>query len=243
MAGPDPQNPTAGAPKPTIGDLSIPGMGIYPGDEDQPWPLVIRSSTPREDWKVFHPLSDPEHERGGTTLLYKDQAYLIDQAGVTRAGVWTYRLKPWPVGEAWHRVVRLTPEDMAREAAEKQAFEKARQLEEISIYYEFLLGFLPARVQIKLAEHMRFSPTDASRKNAFLQFIGGMGLCVLMTAAVVGAGMGGGGAALGAWLLSVVFACLMGEGFLRWGHIHATHEPLGLYLLEVCDRLYLRLRR
>jgi hypothetical protein len=235
------QNPGAGVPKQSIGDLSIPGLGIYPGGEDSPWPLVIKSVTPREDWKTFRPLSVHERERGGTTLIYQDRAYRIDEAGVTRAGVWTYRLKPWPEGEPWHRVVRLTAADVAREAAEKEAFAKARHLEQISIYYEFLLGFLPARIQNQLAQRMRFSPEDASRKNASLQFLVFVGISGLMTAGIWASLLGSGSPPpLRAALLSVY---LMIEGFLRWGHVQAQNEPCGLFLLEACDWLYQRLSR
>jgi hypothetical protein len=244
MAERNHQNPGAGAPKQSIGDLSIPGLGIYPGGEDSPWPLVIKSSTPREDWKTFRPLSVHERERGGTTLIYQDRAYRIDEAGVTRAGVWTYRLKPWPEGEPWHRVVRLTAADMAREAAEKQAFAKARHLEQISIYYEFLLGFLPARIQNQLAQRMRFSPEHASRKNAYLQFLVFLVVSMFMTAAIWAAGLRGGSSPLiGSWMTAFLSVYLMIEGFVRWGHIQAKNEPCGLFLLEACDWLYQRLSR
>lgn len=238
------QDPGAESPRQTVGDLSIPGLGIYPGGEDSPWPLVIKSSTSREDWKTFRPLSVHERERGGTTLIYQDRAYRIDEAGVTRAGVWTYRLKPWPEGEPWHRVVRLTAADVAREAAEKQAFAKARDLEQISIYYECLLGFLPARIQNQLAQRMRFSPEHASRKNAYLQFLVFVVVSMFMAAAIWAAGLGGGSSpVIGTWQGAFLSVALMIEGFVRWGHILAKNEPCGLFLLEACDWLYQRFSR
>jgi macrodomain Ter protein organizer (MatP/YcbG family) len=223
-----------GASDQTASDLSIPGLGIYLRNAEGAWPLILRSATRREDWKVYRSLAVHESARGGTTLLYQDRAYRIDEEE-EGDGAWIYRLKKWPEGEVWHRVVRLTAEDLAREASEKKAFARARKLEEISVYYEFLFGFLPVRTQIRIARHLRFSPEHASRKNALLEFLVSLTLSILMML-ISWQSPSGFGAALLFWLLTV-------EGFVRYGHVLAKQGPCGLFLLEIVERFYLLIRR
>ena len=223
-----------GASDQSASDLSIPGLGIYLRNAEGAWPIVLRSATRREDWKVYRSLSVPESARGGTTLLYQGRAYRIDEEE-QGDGAWIYRLKKWPEGDVWHRVVRLTAEDLAREAAEKREFARARKLEEISIYYEFLLGFLPVRTQIRIARRLRFSPEHASRKNALLEFLVALPLSILMML-ISWQSPSALGIALLFWLLTV-------EGIVRYGHVLAKQGPCGLFLLEIVERLYLLIRR
>lgn len=215
-------------------DLSIPGLGIYLRNAEGAWPVILRSATRREDWKVYRSLIVHESARGGTTLLYQGRAYRIDEEE-EGDGAWIYRLKKWPEGDAWHRVVRLTAEDLAREAAEKREFARARKLEEISVYYEFLLGFLPVRTQIRIARRLRFSPEHASRKNALLEFLVSLPLSILMML-ISWQSPSALGIALLFWLLTV-------EGVVRYGHVLAKQGPCGLFLLEIAERLYLLIRR
>jgi hypothetical protein len=227
-----------------VRDVSIPGLKIYLRGRESRWPLVVRSAERQTGWRVYHDLSVEESERGGTTLHYQGKPYRIDTIEECSDTSWTYRLKRWPRDEVWQHLVRLTPEDFARDMAEKKAFARARELEEISIYYEFLLGFLPSRLQNRAAEVLRFSPEHASRTNAVLEFAVFFALAAWMTMALARSlARGDSGLTNASFVVVFTYWLLAVEGLVRYGHALATQGPCGLFALEVAEKVLLFLRR
>ena len=217
-------------------DYTIPGLRIQKNVNPGPWEMTIRATSQQKDWTLHREKKFYEPMVMDTTIQYDGQFYRIHEEEETPSG-WVYRLKAWPRGEIMHRIVELTAEKVAEVQAEKTKIERMGKLSDISVYYEFLLGFLPARIQNKLAERLYFSPEHASRKNALLEFLVFFGLSVLSVAVVLGV------KSMSLLVMGWGIYALALEGFVRWAHILGTNEPLGLYILEVADRLWQRLKR
>ena len=157
------ENPSEG-PATTV-DYSIPGMRVEVKHPPEPWALIVRSSRKQEDW-VLH-----SEQYGGnklfmqhveTIVVHQEKGYWIYEEEETESG-WIYRMKLAPEGEPRRKVVELSAEKMGFAEEEKQEFVRVRRLTGGARYYEWAIGWLPARVQEKLSERWLFSPESASR--------------------------------------------------------------------------------
>lgn len=216
---------------PPPANYTIPGLRIQKNIDSGPWELTIRATERQTEWTIFREKKHYEPMVMDTTIHYEGRFYRIHEEEES-AGGWIYRLNVRPPGEIMHKIVELTAEKVAEVQTEKKELDRMMTLNTISIYYEIFLGFLPARIQNNLAERLHFSPEDASRKNALLEFFFFFGCTALATILI--------------FAVKSTFFLLMGfgilglalEGFVRWGHILASNEPLGLYILEVLDRIW-----
>ena len=211
-------------------DRSIPGLEICLYKTPDPWELIVISND-NQDWRIFKP---QEHSRSeiivGTTIIYKKKAYRIFEGSGDSKGVWTYRMKAWPEYELWVEVVELTPEIVAEIRALTHERNKIKRLSHLSPFYEVWLGWLPSDMQHYLSLKFHFCAENASRKNALLEL--GLGLYFTFIAIL--------------YLdiksqyldmnLFMVALLLISEGLLRWLHIGASNNALGLIPLEFFSR-------
>lgn len=212
----------------TVADHSIPGMAIRCPDVGGDWSLVVSCVERQEDWNVYRKAEVGEPMSLGSALHYHGEFHRVcDEERVGER--WVYRAQPWPDGVAFGRIVELTPDAVVRKRAEQARFERMIRLNERSQWYEFVFGFLPARIQESLADRWEFSPEEASRKSAFLELIGAFCATCLSMAFMFASG---GGLGL-TWALLIL---LLGA-YARWGHAVASGEPIGMWLLEGLDRL------
>lgn len=221
----------------TSADYSIPGLRIQSYDFAAQWLLVIRATEMQEDWVVYHEGSHPHKaSQLATTIRYKKELYCIGDAQETPSG-WVYGLMFWPLDEVIARLVELTPEGMARDREEREELRRQTCHSTSSIFYEFVFGFLPARVQNRMAERIFFSPADASRKSGLVQFLF---FCILTAVSLIGAVAAMyaySDTAVGLLVNSFLFFVLAVEGAVRWGHAASADQPFGFTPLELLDRL------
>ncbi|NQU41914.1 hypothetical protein HQ520_01420 [bacterium] len=214
-------------------DFSVPGMRIYRQNETSPWPVIVHTAVGQARWEVYS--NQPGFLPGLVvpTLLYEGRDYCIAEAEEGASGAWVYRLKPWPKGEVWQRVVELNRKTIE----EKERRERQMAREELwshrSAYYDLFLGFLPGRLQDFLGEKLHFSAEEASRKNALVEYFVVFPLCFVgfiepLEFIVSGEFYTPLGAGLGLFALAV-------EGALRWGHVVSSNRPCGLLALEILD--------
>jgi hypothetical protein len=218
-------------------DFSIPGLRIQVYDPPQPWALVVRSAEQREEW-VARTWDEAEHKvltakPVETTIVYRGRSYRILEVTQTPKG-WLYRMEFWPENETQFRIVELSPKAWAKREAEQRQFERMVRLSRISPFYEFLVGWLPSRIQEDLSERWEFSPEGASAKNAYIQYMGCMCACIISILLIF---------AGGPFTPVAIFFYFAAEGFVRHGHVTMAESPCGFPLLELADWLYVRLAR
>lgn len=211
-------------------DYTIPGMRIQKNPPSSPWALVIRCARKQEDWVPLKSRKFFDHKLMDTTIKYQGKFYRIHELEETESG-WVYRLAPWPRGEIMCRTVELDLEKMELARLEKEDVKRMERRVAISPYYELFLGFLPARLQDKLAETWYFSPEQASRKNALAEFLVFFSVLAVTVAVILGYGDPN------AILRGCLYCLLAFEGLIRWAHVLGSNEPFGLILLEAADRL------
>lgn len=211
-------------------DFSMPGLRVYVQSGRDTYSVVIRSNERQEDWQVYLEDNDQDGALPGTTLIYKGNDYKIASVIQASNRSWVYRLNPWPHYETWYQVVELTPEKVRKRLKEKRASERLRKLSEISRYYEGFLGFLPGRWQEWLGNLCHFSPEQASRKNALMEYFVVFPVCAI---GVLGPFRDFVASSIYAGLMVVLFFFLLAfEGAIRWGHISASSGPCGILVLE-----------
>jgi hypothetical protein len=221
-------------------DYSIPRLRIQTHEPAAPWALVVKSAERLEGWAAYQLPKHPMDAYVETIIHYAKQYYRIGEEEQVDQG-WVYRLNPLPRGEPLVNVVELNRE------AFKQAEERVKERRDsdrrdrIAPIYELLIGFLPRRVLEELSLRWGFDPEEASRKNAFLQFC----LCFVLTMLGIAFTLAGGytGRSIISAFTAWIPLALTLEGVIRWAHVHASNEPLGLFALEIADRFGQRLRR
>lgn len=232
----DPSDPDPATPA----DYAIPGFRIQSYDFAAQWLLVIRVAEKQAGWVVHsEDIYSLESTQMATTIRYREELFRIDEAEETPSG-WVYRLTLWPPNEVIARVVELTPEAIAQERKERENLRRDARLSTPSFFYEFVFGFLPARVQNQMAERIFFSPADASRKSGLVQFFVFFMLAAFSLIGAVAA-MYAFSESAGDFLAnSFIFFVLAVEGGVRWGHAASADRPLGFTPLELLDRLFHR---
>ncbi len=217
-------------------DRSIPGLEICLYKNPSPWELIVISND-NQDWRIF---KSRDHSRSqiivGTTIIYKKKAYRIFEGSADSKGVWTYRMKVWPEHEMWIEVVELTPEFVAELRALTHQRNKIKRLAHLSPFYEIGLGWLPARLQHYLSLKFHFCGENASRKNALLELALGLYLTFLSILYLDINSFYFDINLFGAALI------LTSEGLLRWLHIGASNNALGLIPLEIISHALLSLQ-
>lgn len=216
-------------------DYSIPGMRIRAGRDGEPWALVVQSAERQSEWveelaTVVERISNP---RTPTAIHYQDQYYRIDEVERTESG-WTYRMTAWPDGEPRLHTFELDRAQIRADKIEKDLMARDVHEGRAAILWGWLLGWLPSPIQNDLAEHHNFSPADASRVQAFIQFIFMLGFTWAGTGGLfAGFHLGHTGPIGTLWFSFAMVA----EGAIRYGHTLVTQEPCGFWPLELVHRL------
>jgi len=216
-------------------DYSIPGFAVRKIDPPAPWALVVKCAG-KTDWGALSTRVDDKYGKMSeipTTVMYRENAYRIEKVEASENG-WTYRMAPWPENERWINIVELSPEAIEKAQTEKREIERAERLTERSLAYDFLLGWLPASAQERLSERWHFGPEDASRRNAFVEMLIGF----LLSAFSIIFLFSGFYSGIAGSLAPLVISCgILFEGYVRWGHVLTSEQPLGLCVLEAFDWL------
>lgn len=211
-------------------DYSIPGMRIHIRPEESEWDLIVRSVEERTDWMLDFVHLEEQMQSGviPTTISYRGQSYRIYEVDQVNDG-WIYRMKRCPSGETHRRWFELSREAIERAIAEDRKHRRELAKVRASVYYDWMLGWLPATVQYDLADHMNFDPAGASSKNAFVElacgvFLGVAGLILMFTS--------------GAWESAVAGVYVVCEALVRCGHSQMSGRPLGFLPLEAMARTF-----
>lgn len=219
-------------PSPPIpSDYSIRGLGIQPHCRNAEWALVIRSEKRQEDWVAYTPRRHAfDITQLDTAIRYRGKLYRIMNVDEKPSG-WTYRLVNWPQGENFQSVVDLAPEAFAKAQAERALLKRSHRLSAWSVYYEFLFGFLPARLQDQLGVPFCFDPAEASRRSGAVEFL----LCFVLTILAANQVLRYSNSHY--VLPGIILPLLAIEGAIRWGQATVSDRPIGCLLMEVFDLL------
>lgn len=214
----------------TVTDCSIPGLWIGVYESANPWALVVKSAAERKDWAVYSSRVEDRVSptKTPTAILYKGKHYRIHEA-CQKDGQWVYSMKPWPEGTTCLHIVELDRMKLEEEQKAKRDYRRMDLEHRISPIYDYLLGWLPSRVQWKLSERWGFEPDSASMKNAILCCL----LAVPLGLAVIPS------RSFGLFALWVYFFL---ESVGRFAHAYTSEGPAGMLLAEVADRAYMRWR-
>lgn len=214
-------------------DLSIPGMRveILAGPEPA---LVVKSARRIEEWRPRLRTLEERlvPDRVPTTVLYRGEAFQIDEVEETPAG-WIYRLIPLPPGE-----IRRDEYELSRDAVAERArlAEEHRRLSARTAFWGplgWIFGWLPARWQDALGDRLGFSSDDATRVQALIQFLLASAASAVAAVLLVAGGIGG--LEVDATLLLPGFFVV--DGALRWFHARVDETPMGFLPFEILERL------
>ena len=208
-------------------DRSIPGLRIRLPDPPDPWALIVECIEEQVDWIVHQPDPFVANNVVDTTIVYRNRSYRIRESRQEGEG-WVYRMIPWPDGESRYKIVVL--EQWARVQDERQAEREELKRIDRSGPYEYLFGWLPARMQERFSEKFGFDTGEATRKTGLLEFFVCVGLAPFL--------MLSGQATLCTLALLGVF-----EGAARWAYGFCNERALGLFAFEIVDRIFFKRSR
>lgn len=200
-------------------DYSIPGFRIHPVDSGPgSGGFQVHCQAEQPGWRAYPGFS---HARP-TAIRYRGAYHRIAQSEADPAGGWRYLLLPWPETERAWEVVELSAE--AHAAAQASARDEARTARRARLAWLFVpwAGFLPARLQRRLADSWHF-PTETAT------FLGGL-LTLLL-----GLGTGLLGIAMRRAELTALGALMMLDGVVRLSAPLAGHDALGPIPFEIFD--------
>lgn len=216
-------------------DYSIPGLRITFCSNPDPWEIVVQSSEKQKDWMLEDEDALPGEKRPPTALRYRDVDYLVMVEEETESG-FVYRLKrPGPNEVHWHTVL-LDPESWRAAQEEKAEFKKMMKQDKVSSFYDFLLGWIPARMLEPLSEKWGFGVEDACRRNAMLQYVVFLCLSVLALINMFAGFYSGIGGGFG---VTVLYFLMSVEGLMRKFHIQLSEKPYGFTPLELLDSSFM----
>lgn len=229
-------------------DRSVPGLVIVPleGDADG----AVLGAWSRQRIVTWVPLfRDPVEKLPGrgsviTCVEYRRGVYrLLVEVSIETGDQWLYKFEPLPEGERATGLVKLDAAWLAAEAARRRKQSSYAAGAQASRYYAWALGWLPARVQERLAERHGFDAGGASAANGIIEFLGGMVLGGLSSASMFAGGLSGTGRPLFSLWLGPLAVMMLFEGVARWIFCRSSDEPKGLYLLEGADWVVRRVFR
>jgi len=212
-------------------DRAIPGLRIRIPDPSDPWALIVESMDEQVDWIVHQPDPFVANNVVDTTIVYRNRSYRIREVRQEGDG-WVYRMIPWPDGEPRLNIVEL--EKWTQIKVERQA--EREELDRIarSGPYEYLYGWLPARRQERLSEKFGFDTGEATRKTGLLEFFVCVGLAPLLMLLSIFSGQA---------TPFLIVSLGMIEGATRWAYGFCNERALGLFALEIVDRIFFRRSR
>jgi len=234
----DPRMTTRNLPRP---DYLIPGIKVVLFPQPVEWELVVISDKPCGNWVPFRDEKYLARREPPTTFEYKGRYYYIYEV-VEGAGGWEYKMNPAPSGDTIFSHVVLSPEFLIRSRLDEEESRCFNRKIKLAVWYDFLLGWLPARHQIALSKRLMFSTEDASRKNALLQFLIFFPLTCLGLATQF-AGYGSSFAFFGGGYSVLVLFYLSLEGYARWNHVKYAEITFGFSLFELLDWLAVKIRK
>lgn len=202
-------------------------MEILTPDPPQPWALVVRSEKRQAEWRIYSDRLEDKlaPQSAPTVIFYWDEAYRIERE-IQNAEGWTYFMRPWPDSETmFHRYELSNAFIESRKLEQKEMRDDFRKAE-VAIFYDYLVGFLPARNQYELSETMGFDPVEATRHSAILCYF--LGVAIFFLVWIVGLPV----------LLAVVLGMLFFmDGLARWAWVITDERVNGLLILEMLDRI------